>query len=121
MDDARSIQEILFAHEQSFIQPPQAISRTEIESLLAEDFCETGASGGTCSRIEGIAALMQRTITPPTNEWHISNFSARAVTDGCYLTNYILTQPARVTRRATIWRLDGAFWRAVFHQGTILH
>ena len=113
------IRDILFDCERFFIQPPQGSTLAEIESLLAEDFCETGASGGICSRAEGIEALMRRTIDPPAGEWHIADFSLRPIAGDCNLTSYILTQPARTTRRATIWRLEGQLWRAVYHQGSI--
>ena len=119
MDDNGLIQGILFACERVFIHPPQGSTRAEIEALLAEDFRETGASGGTCGRADGIEALMQRTIAPLTGEWHIRDFFVRQIAEGCYLATYILIQPARTTRRATIWRLEGQLWRAVFHQGTI--
>jgi len=119
MDDASAIRDILFNREQCLIQPPRGSTRMEIEALLAEDFCEIGASGGACNRAEGIDALMQRAITPLIGNWRIEEFSAHAISKSCYLTTYILTQPARTTRRATIWRLEGQIWRAVFHQGTI--
>ena len=120
MDDNRVIRDVLFARERFFIQPPQGSAHAEIEALLAENFFEVGASGGTCSRADGIEALMRRTVAPLTGEWQIGDFSARPIAESCYLTTYTLAQPTRTTRRATIWRLEGQLWRVVFHQGTIM-
>ena len=112
------IEDVLYTREQLFICPPPGTSRAAVEGLLAEDFIEVGASGGTCDRASAIEILTQRTAMPCAESWNSKGFAVRRITEDCYLTLYILHQPARVTRRATIWRLEGDAWRAVYHQGT---
>jgi len=113
------IEAILYARELLFICPPQGTNRITIDGLLAEDFVEIGASGRICSRADGIEVLHNRAAQPAAEPYDILDFKARNITDDCYLTLYILSQPARITRRATLWRLEGDVWRAVYHQGTL--
>ncbi|MDR2687139.1 MAG: NUDIX domain-containing protein [Oscillospiraceae bacterium] len=108
----------LLAREEMFICPPPGAARTAIEALLAEDFCEAGASGGTTTREQGIAALVQRAEHPPGEPWRIADYRSRRLSETICLATYTLDWGGRVTRRATIWLREGETWRAAYHQGT---
>ena len=47
-----------------------------------------------------------------------TDFVTLPVAETVCLNTYRLRQGERVTRRATLWRLEGGVWRAVYHQGT---
>ena len=113
---------LLFAdileREEIFICPPPGIDRMAIEELLADDFCETGASGRVYTREEGIAALMRRSLSPPGGPWKVEGFAVRRLCETICLATFLLDRQADKTRRATVWRLEGGTWRAIYHQGT---
>ena len=108
----------LLSREGMLICPAPGTSREAIEDLLAEDFCEVGASGRICTRAGGIEALLRRAIDPPSEPWALSDYEARRLSDEICLATYILDWAGRESRRATIWRRSGGVWLAAYHQGT---
>ena len=68
-----------------------------------------------------LATVLQRAAEPQDDPWATSAFWCRQVGPDTYLLTYVLEQPGRLTRRATVWRRDpGAGWQAVYHQGTVV-
>ena len=112
----------ILEREEMFICPPPGTLPAQIEELLAEDYCEVGASGGTCTRARGIEVLLRRSLTPPEVPWKIEGFAVRRLSENVCLATYVLDWRLALgrTRRATIWRREGGIWRAAYHQGTIL-
>jgi len=112
----------ILAREEMLICPLPGTPCAAIEQLLADDYCEVGASGGICTRARGVEVLLQRSIEPPEDPWEIEGFAVRRLGENICLATYILDwRLARgKTRRATIWRLENGVWRAAYHQGTIL-
>jgi len=110
----------LLAREEMLICPAPGTPREELESLLAEDFAETGSSGRVWSREEGLAVLIQRSFTPPEGSWQIEGYRLRRLSEAICLAAYtLLDWTGRATRRATVWRLENGVWHAVYHQGTV--
>jgi len=105
--------------EERFVCPPPSTPRAAIESLLAADFCEVGASGQIHPRAECVQALLRRRAAPPSEPWAITDFALRPLADDLHLATYTLTQGARQSRRSTLWRREGVAWRALYHQGTL--
>jgi len=108
----------ILAREELLVCPPPGMDRAAIEALLAEDFHETGASGKTCSREEGVEALVRRSLVPPGEPWTIEGYSIHRLSETICLATFLLNRQADKTRRATVWRLEGGVWRAAYHQGT---
>ena len=109
----------MLERERLFICPPPGTDRGTVENLLAEDFIEIGASGGTCTREEGIDILVRRVDDPPEWQWEIHDYKLRRLSEDIYLATYVLTLSERKSRRATVWRQENGVWRAAYHQGTI--
>lgn len=95
-------------------------SKTELERMTAEDFWEIGASGRIYSRDFVISNLIERYKEPEPHSWPCRDFSIQPLADSLFLVSYTLDEPTRTTRRSTIWRRDGQFWKIVFHQGTVV-
>ena len=108
----------MLGREEMFICPPLGTGREVIEDLLAEDLIEIGASGGTCTREEGIDILVQRASDPPEWPWKIHDYKLRCLREDICLATYMLALGERMSRRATVWRLENGAWRAAYHQGT---
>ena len=104
--------------EHMLICPSPGTPHADIETLLADDFTETGAAGRTITREQGIATLVQRSLNPPDAQWRIVNYELRHLSETICLAAYTLAWDERLTRRSTIWRREGELWRATYHQGT---
>jgi hypothetical protein len=96
------------------------LSLAELEAQVAPDFWEIGASGRRYSRgfvLDTVRARLQS--SEPEELLEASEFSVRELGPDTYLLTYRLRQPARLTRRTTVWRRsDDGGWQILFHQGT---
>lgn len=110
----------LLALEPAFHAAARQATPAQFEALVAPDFWEIGASGRCYGRAFSLATLCARRETPADADWAMSEGHVAEVAPGLWLLTYRLAQPGRVTRRATLWRRDGAAWQAVFHQGTVV-
>lgn len=112
--------DVLQKLESTLLRSAPDVTDEQIESLLAEDFHEIGASGRRFDRAYAVAALRDRRSRVPQELWTRSDEHIQELQPGLALFTYRLQRGDRVTMRATIWRrtLDG-HWRAVFHQGTL--
>jgi hypothetical protein len=89
--------------------------------MMAEEFCEVGASGRCYSRQYVLDALEERHSAPHEDIWETSDFGCTKPGHDTFLVTYTLLQDKqRLTRRSTIWRKTAHGWKIVFHQGTIV-
>ncbi|MEV6100715.1 DUF4440 domain-containing protein [Nocardia sp. NPDC051981] len=107
----------LRSREPIFHRPEHDVDFT---AMVADEFWEIGASGQRYDRDLMLEVLAERQRTPSDDVWETSEFRCRELAPDLYLLTYLLRQPERVSRRATIWRRAGADWRIVFHQGTVV-
>jgi len=108
--------------EPIFHRPELGTRREDFDGTMATDFYEIGASG-KCYTREFILETLEERHRALQNEEHleVSDFVCRQLADDLYLATYTLLQPpSRVTRRGTIWRYEGACWKIVYHQGTMV-
>jgi hypothetical protein len=93
-------------------------TRSHFEALLAPDFWEVGASGQRYEREFVLQTLASRQAQPFEQAWSTTSHEVKRLAPDLYLHTYTLTQPTRVSRRATLWRLMPQGWQMVYHQGT---
>ena len=116
----RPVLEELRRREPIFHRPEVAGSRAELEAMTARDFWEIGASGRRYSRKYVLDTLEARQENPLEDSFETSDFHCRELAPDLYLLTYTLQQGERRTRRASIWQRDGAQWKVLFHQGTVV-
>ncbi len=115
------ILEELIRREPIFHRPEFGTTRADFESMTADDFWETGASGQQYTREFVLDVLEKRSADPQQEIWETSEFRCRKLAEGIYLLTYTLLQNhTRRTRRATIWQKTAEGWKIVYHQGTIV-
>lgn len=112
------VQEELIQREPIFHRPEHGTTRQAFESMTAEEFWETGASGRRYCRAFVIEAVVERYSAPHEDQWDVGDFYCQMLSADHYLLTYTLRQGSRVTRRATLWRRLQDRWVAVYHQGT---
>ena len=119
LEIAEVLQE-LSCREPIFHRSEFGTTRADFERMMAEDFCEIGASGRRYSRAFVLDELEKRHAAPHVDVWETSEFECRRLAENVYLLTYMLLQDeTRLTRRSTIWRRTGEGWKIVFHQGTM--
>lgn len=106
--------------EPIFHRPAFGTTREAFESMTADDFWETGASGRRYSRNFVIDTVVKRYAEGAAESWQAWDFYCQMIAANHYLLTYTLHQGPRVTRRATLWREEDGRWVAVYHQGTIV-
>lgn len=106
----------LIALELRLQDPSIRKDRAAVEELLAEDFCEFGASGRVWDRAKILAELAAETPYEILSE----NFKCRQLSNHLALLTYEASTPTRSTLRSSLWRLEGDSWRILFHQGTVI-
>ena len=106
--------EELFALEERLLDPRVRRLASEVEKLLADDFCEFGSSG----RIYDKAKVVEELQKDPDFDGPrtIVDFSARELSSSVALVTYRIRETG--TLRSSVWRNDGKGWRMLFHQGT---
>lgn len=108
--------------EERLFEPDIRNSRPALESLLAHEFREIGASGKLSTYEETVAALLSE----PTDgiARRLTDFEMRLLSPGLALVTYravrnVPAHPPVQSLRSSIWRQDpDGRWRMVFHQGT---
>ena len=120
VDVADALQE-LSRREPIFHRSEFGTRRDDFERMMAEEFCEVGASGRRYSRAFVLDELEKRDAVPHADVWETSEFECRRLAGDLYLLTYTLLQDGvRRTRRSTIWRWTSEGWKIVFHQGTVV-
>lgn len=94
--------------------------RAYFERLLAPDFWEVGASGKVYDRTFVLDALEARQAEPREEAWQARDFRLEEIAPGCFLLTYLLAQPTRLSRRATLWQQTEQGWKMRYHQGTVV-
>ncbi|HTA66114.1 MAG TPA: DUF4440 domain-containing protein [Xanthomonadaceae bacterium] len=113
--------EQLEAREPIFHRPGSGTTRGDFETMMADGFWETGASGQRYSRDYVLDVLEQRHAQPHEDVWEAHDFHCMQIAPDHFLLTYTLLQDgSRLTRRATIWRRSDDGWKIVYHQGTIV-
>ena len=120
--------EELMRREPVFHRPEFGRTRREFEDMIDPEFREVGASGRRYSREFVLEEVVRRYENPeysgiqasPENTWTTGDFHCLKIADNNYLISYTLAQGERISRRSTIWRLTGAGWKILYHQGTIV-
>lgn len=117
MDKSREIEEL----ERCLLDPATRASSATLDTLLADDFMEIGASGRIFYKADTLASLPAE-----AGDWtyHLSDFAVRQLSADTILATYRLltfrkAAPERRTLRSSIWRNDNGAWRMIFHQGTL--
>lgn len=90
------------------------------DEIVAPEFWEIGASGRSYDRAFAREVLRKRSQTPAASDWQTEEAQLSTLTNDIVLLSYVLHQPNRATRRITLWRLENAVWKAVYHQGTVI-
>ncbi|MFI8566640.1 DUF4440 domain-containing protein [Rhodococcus sp. NPDC078407] len=90
--------------------------RERLNSLLAEDFSEVGASGAVWDKSSILDML--RDETPVDIE--VLELDGRMISADLVLVQWISRTPNRRARRTSLWRRTATGWELVHHQGTPL-
>jgi len=111
----------LVRREPIFHRPEFGTTRADFETMTAEDYWETGASGRRYARQAVLDGLEERYSAPHADVWETRDFHCRKLAENVYLLTYTLLQDRqRLTRRATIWQKTSEGWKIVYHQGTVV-
>lgn len=94
--------------------------RAHFERLLAPDFWEVGASGTVYDRAFVLDTLETRQAQPREEAWRASDYRIEEIAPGSFLLTYLLEQPTRLSRRATLWQQTELGWKMRYHQGTVV-
>lgn len=120
MENLSALLEELSAREPLFHRRAFWSDRASLEAMTAPDFWEVGASGRVYERDFVIETVLGRATQGEPQAWPCREFRLRQLGERTYLLTYLLEEPLRTTRRATIWECSEAGWRAVYHQGTLV-
>jgi hypothetical protein len=106
--------------------PSVRTSRQQLDMLLADEFLEFGASGGTYNKREIVAALVADPESALPRYATMQNLKVYWLADHVRLVVYRssktrpgTTVPERANR-SSIWRKIDGRWQMLFHQGTPL-
>ncbi len=127
-DDARvsrddEVREQLRSREPIFHRPELGTTRADFEEMTVADYWEVGASGRVYDRRTCLDELERRYADPaydPLAGLEVSEFAVRDAGGGVWLVTYRLRQPARLTRRVSVWRERPEGWLLLYHQGTVV-
>lgn len=106
--------------ERALLDPAVRRDRAQVESLLAEEFQEFGASGRVWNRQTIVDSLASEVYIPPTAE---QMHCARIAPDVALVTyRAVRIDTISSTRteslRSSLWIRELGRWRLRFHQGT---
>ena len=107
--------------EEQLLKTEVRKSRSDLESLLADEFVEFASDGRAYDKEQVILALQHESPSPRS----ISDFRIAVLSDDIVLATYEVlrenSQSGEVVRslRSSIWRRSGHRWQLIFHQGTI--
>lgn len=101
--------------ERDLLTTAKRASITYLGEVLADDFIEIGQSGTLYDKQDIIAAL----IASPKTKAHITDLTAKRVTQAFILVHYKTTDLSVSTRpinRHSLWQLTGKKWRLLYHE-----
>lgn len=108
--------EILLPLEKKLLAVGEDCGRECIESLLADDFREFGATGKVWDR----AGMVRELIRIPARRHRISEVRCTPLTDSKALLHYRTVVNGRESLRTSLWVHRGGRWQMQFHQGTLV-
>ncbi|EJL52434.1 hypothetical protein PMI09_03910 [Rhizobium sp. CF122] len=117
------LSEHLQSLEQLLFESEVRSSRSALESLLAPEFREIGASGGLYLYEDIISALLAE--PPDGTARTLTDFEMQLLSPDLALVTYramrtVPASPPVRSLRSSVWRYDAdGQWRMVFHQGTL--
>ena len=109
----------LSEREPIFHGPAWPRTRNELESLVADDFWEVGASGTVYSR-DDVLTSVPTSADRMDDSWRVDDLGCRELAPNTVAVTYVLRQGERVTRRLTIWQELHGQWQVAYHQGTVV-
>lgn len=117
--DADALQTHLEALERALLDPAIRADRARLDTLIAEDFLEIGASGAVFGKAEVLARLPVESDVAfealPMRVQRVGADVARVL----YAVRRDAGSDVRCSLRSSWWRLEAdGCWRMVFHQGT---
>ena len=121
MTAPQEIVETLHALELELLAPVTRQNPERLQAILADHFREFGSSGRVYTKSEILASLAQE---PPVS-FTLSHFEVTLLSPDAALVTYESQRhqpgisPARA-RRSSLWMLESAGWKIVFHQGTAI-
>ena len=107
--------------EEQLLQAAVRKNTTLLNSYIADDFLEIGASGRTYDKAAILSTLKDEPPRPPVL---LSHFSARLLARNIALVTYRTTRRGSsteqldATQRSSIWVFRDNRWQITFHQGT---
>ena len=109
--------------EQALLDPAVRGNAAQVGALLSENFREFGSSGRVLRKGKILGEILGELASEPPGPIAITAFRAEALGAEVYLLTYVSQREladgqVRVALRSSVWRLEGAQWRMVFHQGT---
>lgn len=97
-------------------------SAAKLTEMLSEDFKEIGSSGACLGLAEILENLpRERDWSATTQDWEFRTLSediVQTICNACIKKSGSATEA--YSRRTSIWRLEGEFWKMVYHQGTLV-
>lgn len=113
----------LISLELALLDPAVRHDRARVESLLADDFQEFGASGKVWSRTQILDLLESESSRPITAHDLACYFIADRVALVTYRTasNHLETGHPLTALRSSLWVFVDGHWKIRFHQGTREH
>lgn len=102
--------------EEKLLQPSIRHSKSELDSLLADEFFEFTSSGTSFNKTEIINALFEEKDV----HYALKNFKITFLSDNVVLANYLAVKNNEIySLRSSIWKLTNDKWNLIFHQGTV--
>ena len=108
----------------NLLQPNVRKSAKDIMDLLADEFIEFGSSGRVFDKQQIIKSLQNEPMEALTQR-SITEFKTLILATGVVLVTYRLVrhisgeEPVH-SLRSSIWKLNNARWKMIFHQGTLV-
>lgn len=114
--NAVELKDILLPLEKKLLAVGTDCDRACVESLLAEDFREFGASGKVWDR----AAMLRELTRIPARRHRISEERCMPLAEGRALLHYRTVVNGRESLRSSLWVHRDGRWQMQFHQGTLV-
>ncbi|MFY2789876.1 DUF4440 domain-containing protein [Rhodococcus sp. MALMAid1271] len=90
--------------------------RARVETLLADDFSEVGASGAVWDK----SSILDLLGTEDSKTIEVLELDGRLISAELVLVHWISTVSGVHARRTSLWRHAASGWELVHHQGTPL-
>lgn len=118
--DTAALAAHLEALERALHDPVVRADAARLEALLDPDFSEIGSSGSCYGRAAALVEIpAERAVVEIVSDDYRVAVLAPTVAQVRYRSWYVVGGVRqRTVLRSSLWRLHGAAWRMLFHQGT---